>query len=110
MEPTPSTPSSPLKPRHTNIQRAVLALNIVVVLACLVGAFALIYGKDQLDARLQTEKAEVQTTLATVPPQVTTGDSGAGDQKGLHGVFPDLWWVFVVVEVLFGTRGKPLYC
>ncbi|MDO8389434.1 MAG: LCP family protein [Actinomycetota bacterium] len=65
-----------------------LALNIVVVLACLVGAFALIYGKDQLDGRLQTEKVELQTTVATMPPQATTSDGGGDSTAVPAETFP----------------------
>ena len=79
MESTPADPSTPAttprRPRHTTTQRAVLALNIVVVLACLVGAVALVYGKSQLDGRLQTAKVEVQTSVATVPV-VTAAPAG----------------------------------
>ena len=92
METTPTTPPSQLppsrRPRHTNTQRAVLALNIVVVLACLGGAFALIYGKDQLDGRLQTDKAEVQTSVATVPTTNSTGTTVAGDTTAPTETFP----------------------
>ncbi|MDO8389435.1 MAG: LCP family protein [Actinomycetota bacterium] len=78
MEPTPLQPSSaaslPSRQHHTVAQRAILALNIVVVIACLVGAGALLYGKNELDSRLQTERVEVQTTTApavTVDPNNT---------------------------------------
>ena len=50
-----------------------LALNIVVALACLVGAGALIYGKDQLDGRLQTSKVSTQPTVRLPSTQSTTG-------------------------------------
>ncbi len=75
-------PAEPFKPRHTNAQRAVLTINIIVVIACLVGAGALIYGKNQLDGRLQTSLIDVNTTYsgqtsATLSPGDTTpgGDS-----------------------------------
>ncbi len=57
-------PAQPFKPRHTNAQRAVLTINIIVVIACLMGAGALVYGKSQLDARLQTSLVNVNTTVA----------------------------------------------
>jgi LCP family protein required for cell wall assembly len=60
--------------RHTNTQRAVLAMNIVVIIACLVGAVGLVYGKTQLDGRLQTEKVTLDTTVHTTLA-VTTGDT-----------------------------------
>ncbi|MDO9174393.1 MAG: hypothetical protein Q7V62_06270, partial [Actinomycetota bacterium] len=68
METPPIEPSKPYTPRHTNTQRAVLALNIVVVIACLVGAGALVYGKQQLDQRLQTESVVVSTTAPAQQP------------------------------------------
>ena len=78
MAPTPAEPSPSRTKRHTTSQRAVLTLNIVVVLACLAGATALIYGKDQLDGRLQTDKAQVQVTTATTAPASTApGDTSA---------------------------------
>jgi len=67
MEYTPSEPkvrpTLAQRPRHTSAQRAVLALNILVVIGCIAGATALVYGKSELDNRLQTEKVVVQTTL-----------------------------------------------
>ncbi|MEY4173923.1 MAG: hypothetical protein RI900_1088 [Actinomycetota bacterium] len=57
----------PFRPHHTAVQRAVLVFNIVVVLACVLGAVGLVWGKSQLDQRLQTSKVDVATTVATVP-------------------------------------------
>ncbi|MEI7546650.1 MAG: LCP family protein, partial [Actinomycetota bacterium] len=93
METTPSEPSMsaphPYRPRHTFIQRAVLALNIVVVIACLVGAGALLYGKNELDGRLQTEKADVQTSVATTASAGTADPSGGPTQSsGPPETFP----------------------
>ena len=74
MEYSPSEPKLPRtaaqRPRHTNAQRAVLALNIFVVVSCVVGATALVYGKNELDGRLQTEQAVVQTTLVASPTTI----------------------------------------
>ncbi|HQZ36554.1 MAG TPA: LCP family protein [Ilumatobacteraceae bacterium] len=72
-------PAQPFKPRHTNAQRAVLAVNIIVVIACLVGAGALIYGKNQLDGRLQTSLIEVNTTTVAGQPTGTSVAVGPGD-------------------------------
>ena len=70
-------PAQPFKPRHTNAQRAVLTINIIVVIACLVGAGALVYGKSQLDARLQTSLVNVNTTVAGGSSlTVTPGETG----------------------------------
>jgi LCP family protein required for cell wall assembly len=53
----------------------VLALNIFVVVGCLAGAGALVYGKDQLDGRLQTEKFEPTTPAPTAPGSTVVGQS-----------------------------------
>ncbi len=67
----------PFKMRHTNVQRVVLAINIVVVISCLVGAGALVYAKQQLDARLQTSAVRVSTSGADGQnPSAAPGDSG----------------------------------
>ncbi len=83
---TPPPPPPPFKPRHTMAQRAVLVFNIVVVIACLAGAGALLYGKRQLDNRLQTPQFAVNTTVL---PGVTVGpiDTGTGS-TGVPGTFP----------------------
>jgi len=72
-------PAQPFKPRHTNAQRAVLTVNIIVVIACLVGAGALIYGKNQLDGRLQTSLIDVKTTVAGGGPSPTVAPGQTGD-------------------------------
>ncbi|HAP74879.1 MAG TPA: hypothetical protein DCR14_02210 [Acidimicrobiaceae bacterium] len=64
-----NTPApTPFKRRHTNAQRAVLALNITVVIACLVGAGALVYAKSELDDTLVSDAVEVATTPPTLAP------------------------------------------
>lgn len=79
MEYSPSEPrqrpTAAQRPRHTNAQRAVLALNVFVVFGCIAGATALVYGKSELDGRLQTARAEVQTTLATTATTLVAGQS-----------------------------------
>ncbi|MBP8209651.1 MAG: hypothetical protein KAY11_08805, partial [Ilumatobacteraceae bacterium] len=73
----PTVEPAPFKPRHTNVQRAVLAVNIVIVIACLVGAGALVCGKQQLDGRLQTDAVQVNTSLGSnTAPSTATGDTG----------------------------------
>ena len=62
--PTPEPPAAPFRPRHTTAQKVVLGVNIVLVVACVAGAVGLLYGKRQLDNRLQTAKVDVPTTLA----------------------------------------------
>jgi len=82
-------PAQPFTPRHTNAQRAVLAINIIVVIACLVGAGALVYGKNQLDGRLQTSLIDVNTSIAgQTDPTPTPSDSTAGGETPSTGV-PD---------------------
>jgi LCP family protein required for cell wall assembly len=63
--------------RHTVAQKVILILNIVVVLACVVGAGGLLYAKGLLDRRLQTEKFSVSTTV--VAPGVSAGSTALGD-------------------------------
>jgi len=89
MSDQPSALPPPFKPRHTNIQRAVLSLNIVVVIACLVGAGVLVYGKQQLDQRLQTDAFDVATTLASPGSTIAPIDSSASTQStGVPETFP----------------------
>jgi len=70
-EPTSDT-ATPFAPRHTGAQRLMLGFNIVVVLACVVGAGVLLYGKSQADLRLQTPKVAVNTTLPSHKPSAST--------------------------------------
>src|SRR5437016_358941 len=93
MEPTPTEPASPRRARHTTAQRAVLTFNIVVVIACLVGAGALIYGKDQLDGRLQTTKVVINTStssgsVANTDDTTAPGDTSVTDSATPGGTFP----------------------
>lgn len=59
---------APFKPHHTVAQRAVMAFNIVVIIGCLVGAGALVYGKNELDNTLATQQVDVVTTTAAPAP------------------------------------------
>jgi LCP family protein required for cell wall assembly len=63
--PTPEPQAAPFRPRHTTAQKVVLGVNIVLVIACVVGAVGLLYGKQQLDNRLQTARVDVSTTLGS---------------------------------------------
>ncbi|MFM7684339.1 MAG: LCP family protein [Actinomycetota bacterium] len=78
-----TTPDEPLKepfrPHHTGVQRAVLVFNIVVVVVCVLGAIGLVWGKSQLDQRLQTSRVDVATTVATVPAPGSTFIPASGD-------------------------------
>lgn len=83
-------PAPQFKPSHTTAQRAVLTINIIVVIACLVGAGALVYGKNQLDGRLQTSLGEVDTTVAgqaTLAPGETLAP-GDTSRSGVPETFP----------------------
>lgn len=82
-------PAPPFNPRHTNAQRAVLTINIIIVIACLVGAGALVYGKSQLDGRLQTSLIDVNTTLLGNPsPSAAPGDTSETGSTAVTETFP----------------------
>ncbi len=83
--PTPDQPAH-FQPRHTTAQKVVLGVNIALVVACLFGAVGLLWGKQQLDNRLQTAKAEIVTTLPTVPNISQTTLPNAGSTT--PGTFP----------------------
>ena len=74
---TPADEQPPaFKPRHTIAQKALLTINVVIVLACIVGAVVLLYGKAQLDRRLQVEQFVVNTSvLSTAPASTLVGDT-----------------------------------
>jgi LCP family protein required for cell wall assembly len=74
--------------RHTVAQKAILALNIVIVLACVFGAGGLLYAKGLLDRRLQTEKFSVATTVPS--PSAGTASTLLGDTTPTTsgGTFP----------------------
>lgn len=72
--------AEPFRPHHTRTQKLILALNVFVVFVCLVGAVGLIFGKDQLDRRLQTSRVSVATTvLGDVPAPGSTFIPGTAD-------------------------------
>jgi LCP family protein required for cell wall assembly len=72
--------AEPFRPHHTRTQKLILALNVFVVFVCLVGAVGLIFGKDQLDRRLQTSRVSVATTvLGDVPGPGSTFIPGTAD-------------------------------
>lgn len=62
--PTSETPAPSFTPRHTRSQKAVLVLNIVLVVACLAGGTGLLIAKNTLDNRLLTAKVDPTTTIA----------------------------------------------
>lgn len=61
--------------RHTPLQRLVLAVNVVVVFACLATAAGLVYGKRQLDGTLAAPAVNLNTTV----PTTTTVAAGSSD-------------------------------
>jgi LCP family protein required for cell wall assembly len=80
---------APFQPRHTTAQKAILVLNVVVVFACIVGAGVLLYGKRQLDNRLQTEAVVVDTTLlpnGAGSPTTIVGDPAVSTTPGTFPV------------------------
>ncbi len=76
MEPSAEPAVPPFKRRHTNGQRAVLALNILIVLLCIGGAAGLLYGKRELDL---TQAKESQVVVTTTSSPATTNTSGSDD-------------------------------
>lgn len=52
----------PYRPRHTLGQRALLGLNLLIVVGCVGAAAGLVYAKQQADLRLQTPAVVVATT------------------------------------------------
>ena len=75
--------------RHTRTQRLILGVNLFIALVCLVGAIGLVYGKDQLDRRLQTEKFSVDTSIASETTAVVeTGPTATADTTPAPATFP----------------------
>lgn len=74
-DPTPDLDDHQFRSRHTPLQRLMLAVNIVVVIACVATATALLYGKRQLDGTLAAPAVNLNTTL---PPTTTTVASDSG--------------------------------
>lgn len=59
------------RPHHTGTQRVVMVFNVLVIVGCLIGAGALLYGKQQLDDTLATQQVDVVTTTAVPTPTTT---------------------------------------
>lgn len=91
---TPATPAAaeqrhaPFRPRHTVAQKVVLGVNIVIVIACLAGAFALLYGKHALDNTLAAPGIDLSTTIASGDGTVPVITSGATSSTGVPETFP----------------------
>lgn len=81
MEPANSETAqpAPFKPRHTVAQKLVMAVNMLVVVACLGGAVALLYGKNALDNTQATPQVQIVTNpVLPGDPAVEGGDSVPG--------------------------------
>ena len=94
MEPDESAASAPsAKPRrnrHTPAQRTILAINILLAVVCLVGAIGLVYGKDQLDQRLQTAKVVITLSdeRVEVTPPTIEPVAGSTEPVVVESTFP----------------------
>jgi len=77
----------PFRPHHTVAQKVVLVVNIVVVIACLAGAFALLYGKNVLDNTQATAQVQVVTTPAVTAATIV-GSSDTVDPGPVATEFP----------------------
>ncbi|MCE9622298.1 MAG: LCP family protein [Actinomycetia bacterium] len=88
-EPEQPAERAPFRPRHTIAQKLVMAVNIVVVIACLGGAGALLYGKHELDNTQAVEQVEIVTTGA-LPLTTIVGSSSTlpGDTVPVVEDFP----------------------
>jgi LCP family protein required for cell wall assembly len=64
---TEQEPGERFRPRHTTAQRIVLAVNIVVVIACFAGAAGLVFAKEVRESFLATDRVVVSTTSPTGP-------------------------------------------
>src|SRR3954471_15032994 len=79
-EPNPADPpavqeSRPHRARHTGAQRAVLAVNVLVVVLCFAGAAALIVGKRVRESFVAAPKVtypDVSTTSVVAPTTAAT--------------------------------------
>ncbi len=88
-EPADPAPSAqPRRNRHTRAQRTILAINVVLAVVCLAAAIGLVYGKHELDGRLQTAKVVVSTTTATTVPRTTDAVTGSTELVVVESTFP----------------------
>jgi LCP family protein required for cell wall assembly len=85
--PTPEQPAAQFQPRHTTAQKVVLGVNIALVIGCIVGAVGLLWGKNQLDNRLQTAKVNVATSIPSLAPGGTPTTVQGGESTP-PGTFP----------------------
>ena len=87
MEEVTEPQPAPFRRRHTGAQWAVLALNITVVIGCLVAAGVLLYGKRELDDTLAVPAVQVNTTTAG-PISVPTDSVGTPTSSTVAVTFP----------------------
>ncbi|MEQ1872653.1 MAG: LCP family protein [Ilumatobacteraceae bacterium] len=65
-----------------------MAFNIVVIIGCLAGAVALLYGKNSLDNTQATEQVDVVTTTAVAVPTTTVVGTTVPVVTAPPGTFP----------------------
>lgn len=81
-EATVPDPTPAFKPRHTAAQRLVLAINVIVITACFVGAGALVVGKNVRESFQAAPAVSVDTDVSTTaggdgqPTDTTPVDTG----------------------------------
>jgi LCP family protein required for cell wall assembly len=71
--------------QHTAAQWAVLCVNLLVVIGCVVGAVGLVYGKQQLDGTLAGQALSVSTTVY----RPVTTDAVLGGPTSVPVTFPE---------------------
>lgn len=80
---------APFRPRHTVAQKFVMAVNVVVVIACVGGAVGLLYAKNELDNTQAVEHVEIVTTGALpATPIVGSSSTLPGDTVPVVEDFP----------------------
>lgn len=71
-EPQSTTETATFRSRRSAGQKVVLAVNIVVILACFAGAAGLVWAKDLRESFLATERADIVTTVPSTQLSDTT--------------------------------------
>lgn len=74
--------------RHTAGQWAILVVNLGIVVACLLAAGALVYGKRQLDNTLAAPAIDVVTTTRPNVTITTPGTDAPGSSTSTPDTFP----------------------
>ena len=87
-EPEQLAEHAAFRPSHTVAQKLVMGINILVVLACLGGAVALLYGKHELDNTQAVEHVEIVTTGALPGTTIVGSSTLPGDTAAAVEDFP----------------------